>query len=400
MTSHWLFLNTGYCTNVHAGRSLPEIVDNLRIHAFRVQSLLDRPIGIGLWFSENALQSLLNLDQVHTFQSQLSENLLIPYTLNGFPQGDFHQAIVKHNVYLPTWWEESRARYTLGLIDLLDRLLPPNLSGSISTLPIAWGNPIPTDEQLDQACDHLIGIATRLSELASRSNRTIVIALEPEPGCYLTDSRSFREFYLNHLIPRCQSEEQRASVFQHITLCHDVCHAAVMFEDQARELQATIDAGIKIGKVQISSAISIPWGEMSNEQQAAAWRELQAFSEDRYLHQTCIHDGTKTWLMEDLPIAMREYPHAPKQHREWRVHFHVPIYLESFGALRSTQPEIDRCLNILKPLAGRDAFPTGHFEVETYAWTVLPPELRVPELAQGIADEIRWLTTRDTERNT
>ena len=33
------------------------------------------------------------------------------------------------------------------------------------------------------------------------------------------------------------------------------------------------------------------------------------------------------------------------------------------------------------------------FEVETYAWTVLPPHLRERDLASGIARELAW--TRD-----
>jgi hypothetical protein len=32
-----------------------------------------------------------------------------------------------------------------------------------------------------------------------------------------------------------------------------------------------------------------------------------------------------------------------------------------------------------------------HFEVETYAWNVLPEELRVDDLAEGIAKEMQWV---------
>ena len=33
---------------------------------------------------------------------------------------------------------------------------------------------------------------------------------------------------------------------------------------------------------------------------------------------------------------------------------------------------------------------TSTLEVETYAWTVLPPELQPADLALGIAEELRW----------
>jgi hypothetical protein len=32
-----------------------------------------------------------------------------------------------------------------------------------------------------------------------------------------------------------------------------------------------------------------------------------------------------------------------------------------------------------------------HWEVETYAWNVLPKELQVPDLAEGIAKELLWV---------
>ena len=49
-------------------------------------------------------------------------------------------------------------------------------------------------------------------------------------------------------------------------------------------------------------------------------------------------------------------------------------------------------------LAGtRELGLTPHLEVETYAWGVLPPELRQPDLAAGIAQELAWLRARTGE---
>jgi hypothetical protein len=67
------------------------------------------------------------------------------------------------------------------------------------------------------------------------------------------------------------------------------------------------------------------------------------------------------------------------------VHFHVPIYLAEFGRLHSTQEQIGQCLQ-----AARKHSTCQHFEVETYAWGVLPPELKQPDLAAGIAEELKW----------
>ena len=113
--------------------------------------------------------------------------------------------------------------------------------------------------------------------------------------------------------------------------------------------------------------------------------QLRSFAEDRYLHQTMIRDGG---FHDDLPAALDE-PNPDDLQREWRVHFHVPLYLERFGLLETTQERIAACLAALK---GHPS--VRHYESETYAWSVLPSELRVADLAEGIANELTWLRER------
>ena len=68
------------------------------------------------------------------------------------------------------------------------------------------------------------------------------------------------------------------------------------------------------------------------------------------------------------------------------MHFHVPIYLERFGRIWN---DADRHPRLLA--GGPGTSGCRHFEVETYAWGVLPAELQQPDLAAGIAAEMRWL---------
>src|SRR5262249_22735985 len=139
------------------------------------------PMGIGLWLSANAAASLMtDLSSSELSHDWFVKNGLVPYTLNGFPYGDFHQSVVKHRVYEPTWWEPERLEYTLNLIAIQDAILPKEMIGSISTLPIAWGNPPPTEEQLTAAAANLRTIAGRLSRLESETGRHICLCLEPE----------------------------------------------------------------------------------------------------------------------------------------------------------------------------------------------------------------------------
>src|SRR4051794_8818385 len=101
MTDRDHFLRTvqvGYCTNVHAGAGLDQTRANLERYALAVKRLAspDRPMGVGLWLSAPAARQLLEERRVGEFAAWLREVGLVPFTLNGFPFGDFHQPVVKH----------------------------------------------------------------------------------------------------------------------------------------------------------------------------------------------------------------------------------------------------------------------------------------------------------------
>ena len=72
----------------------------------------------------------------------------------------------------------------------------------------------------------------------------------------------------------------------------------------------------------------------------------------------------------------------------------MPIFLERFGQLTTSRSDV---LDCLRTLASLNASPnhrvefTGHLEIETYAWTVLPETMRQRGLAQDIASEFNWL---------
>jgi len=375
----------GYCTNVHAGADLQTTRQNLQQHALGVKQLVspNAPMGIGLWLSASAAAKLRQDEQFDDFRDWLTESGLVPYTMNGFPFGDFHQEIVKHNVYQPTWSEPARQAYTADLVNLLDRLLPAKQEATISTLPICWGTPAPAEADLQQAAQHLLELAEQLRQLEEESGRCISICLEPEPGCYLDRSEDIVNFFQSYLLPAGNEETTR----RYLRVCHDVCHAAVMFEPQAEVLNRYVNAGLQVGKVQVSSAVILPREVTSSADLAPALEQLAGFAEDRYLHQTVVQssDGNSTRFYEDLHIALDEIDLSKAAGTEWRVHFHVPIYLETFAHLHTSRSDVEACLATCQQLDLKTSF-----EVETYAWGVLPAELQVPELATGIAREIEW----------
>ena len=377
----------GYCTNVHANANLQRTRENLAEHALAVKQSFSPtdPMGIGLWLSAQAADELIAADGIAEFAEWLVEVGLVPFTFNGFPYGDFHQPVVKHRVYEPTWADPERLDYTLKLTQIMDGLLPSGQEGSISTLPIAWPHPALSESHWFAITSHLIQLSNELARLESETGRLIHVCLEPEPGCVLQRSHDMVRLFQDRLLRHPDADED--TVRRHLRVCHDICHAVVMFEPQADAWQTYRDAGIGVGKVQVSSAVCVRFDEIAATERANALAQLASFAEDRYLHQTTVRSAPDTapQFYDDLPLALAALDGQGPDRGEWRVHFHVPIYLDAFGYLHASKQAVLDCLR-----AAQSSPDVTHFEVETYAWGVLPAELQMPKLADGIAKEMHW----------
>ena len=380
-------MQIGYCCNVHPGRTIKEVQQSLTDYSLAVKNMV-RPqdtMGIGLWLGETASRELDSAENAIRFRDWLGDVGLLPFTFNGFPFGDFHQAEVKHRVYEPTWADSSRLDYTIRLARIQDLLLPETIGASISTLPLGWpttGSRV-RDETFYQACaSNLKRCAERLDEINQNSGRQIILCIEPEPGCCLDTCRDVTNFFENYLKSGTSREEER--IRRHIGVCHDICHSAVMMEDQLSAILAYTDAGIQIGKIQVSSAIHVDFDRHSSHDRQRIFSQLATFAEPRYLHQTTVTTGDDVVFYEDLSMALGASGVEPEGN--WRVHFHVPIYSSQLGLVESTQSQIIECFDALQSVGST----TEHFEIETYAWNVLPEPMREDSLANGIAKEFQW----------
>jgi len=339
---------------------------------FRSRELFapNEPLGLGLWLPNDVA-----MDRP---AAGLIDDRFRVRTINGFPFGDFHDAIVKHNVYKPTWASRERLDYTLALAEFLSSCISKGETASISTVPLGWRT-VMCEQATEQSVAHFRELALAFRALEDRTGRRITLDLEPEPGCVLDMSNDVVRFFNEHL----SGDDCRT----YIGVCHDVCHAAVMFEDQRSALENYAKNGIRVNKVQVSNA---PRAMFDNEPHATL-DALRMFHEERYLHQTCARDANnEITFYEDLPLALER---APQSGEEWRTHFHVPVYLDSLGELSTTQADIIACMDACTKL---DIDPM--WEVETYAWNVLPPEHTTDDLATGIAKELAWTRDRLAER--
>ena len=187
---------------------------------------------------------------------------LYVFTLNGFPYGDLTGPSVKSQIFAPDWRDEARVRYTLDLIEILRRLLPAGMEGSISTLPLSyksWIAPADLEAWARMTCN-LVQVTARLVQIKQNEGKWIHLDLEPEPDGLLERSEDVADFYRDWLLVggaqllaeklQIDVSSARRHVLEHIQICLDTCHLAVAFEDPVTALATLAEYGIGVGKVQ------------------------------------------------------------------------------------------------------------------------------------------------------
>ncbi|HEY3787805.1 MAG TPA: metabolite traffic protein EboE [Urbifossiella sp.] len=376
-------LPLGYCTNVHPGRTVAEVLGGLDRFTVPVMKNLGRPVAAGLWLARPVVDELLAApDGAAAFAAELASRNLSCHTLNAFPYGDFHAARVKENVYLPDWSQPERLTYTCECAAILAALLPENTEGSISTLPLGFKGFEQPSGFLDSCIWNLIECANWLDRVRIETGRTVRLAIEPEPFCRLETTAEAVAFF-EKLWQAAGANERR--VREHLGICYDVCHQAVEFEDVAESVRILDRAGVRINKVQISCAIQLDRPAANRDGIAA----LRRYVEPRYLHQTFARsiDG-KLARVVDLSEQLLDSPPVEFSDAEcWRVHFHVPVDADKLGPLGTTKPAVAQAL---AAIANLDYAP--HLEVETYTWEVLPGAEQL-DLTVGLARELRAADT-------
>jgi sugar phosphate isomerase/epimerase len=362
-------IHLGYCTNVHPGEDLPEIMAQLDTYAVAIRRLVscDR-LGVGLWLAAPVAAELAaDPGAVARMRHDLDARGLEVVTLNGFPYRSFHAPVVKHAVYRPDWRTKERLDYTVNLARILAGLLPTDAArGSVSTLPLAWHTPW-TPQRASAATRRLADLAARLADLRVQTGRLVRVALEPEPGCVIEST--------------AQAAAELSGVdTEYLGVCLDLAHLACAWEEPGTALARLASAGLPVVKVQVSAALGAERPDKADVSAA-----LRAYAEPRFLHQTRNAAGEAA---DDLADALDAGLTGP-----WRIHYHVPLHAAPRPPLHAT---VDVMRRALAALAGGERAISDHLEVETYTWNVLPKAQRPSgpaQLAEGIAAELRF--TRD-----
>ncbi len=383
-----------YCTNIHRGETWSDTFIGLKRHLPEVKRLFvpNEAMGVGLRLSAIASETLANASELEAFKDFLAREQLYVFTINGFPYGPFHGTRVKEDVYQPDWRFAERLAYSNRLADLLAELLPQDagITGSVSTVPATF-RPIGGEPgAIERIAENLLQHAAHLVRLADRSGRTITLALEPEPMCYLETieeaARFFEERIFSSAAVRRFADVTKLDVVsaeralrRHLGICYDVCHAAVEFENASESLARLTRSGIGIFKLQLSAALKVPRVD------AHTIDQLRRFDDGVYLHQVVERkpDGSLVRFL-DLAPAFADIDQAIGN--EWRVHCHVPIFMSALPQLDTTQDFLREILALHQRTPISD-----HLEVETYTFDVLPEELRRVDASTAVARELGWV---------
>ena len=376
-----------YCLNVHPGEGWDDALAAIRTH---VLPLRDRVapaerFGLGLRLSKLAADALHEPATLAAFRQFLDEHDLYVFTINAFPYGTFHGQPVKEEVYRPDWRTRERVDYTIRVADIANALGGDGDTISISTVPGSYGAWINSPAQVSEMVEALMAVVAHLARLEARGGPRIALGLEPEPDCFLQTTDDVLAFFggpirdagvpvLADALGKSATEAQRV-IARHLGICLDTCHLALQFERLDESIRAMAAAGILISKVQISAALN-------TAHTAAAREALTGFLDPVYLHQVKLRHsgGGPLTAYPDLNVALDA--RGPDADETWRIHFHVPLYFEAYGALGSTSGELTPAF-----FAALRELEVAHLEIETYTFDVLPPPLRAMGIGESVARE-------------
>ena len=386
-----------YATLVHPGDNWEQMSQSIRTYVPQVKARVSpsQPFGVSLRLAAPSAETLVkDKTQRDALKQFFKENDLYLYTVNAFPYGAFKDTVVKEQVYEPDWRSEERTQYTINVADILADVAPEGLASSIQSAPLGFKPRVTGPDVVDSYTEHVLRVVAHLVGIEARTGKTVSLALEPEPHCFLETTDETIAYFTNHLYSGRSAErlaklanipvsDAIGALRRHLGIVFDIGHQAVGFEDIPVSLQKLVDAGVPILKLQEVAAMHMP------QVTDATIEALQRFAKTVYLSQTVQKkDGkiTKFLNLEDA-FAARIADPGP---REWRTHFHVPVFLDDLGgAFGTTRFALEQALKMHKekPLSGQ-------LEIETYTWDVLPDHLKTGDIVDYVCREIEWVRSQ------
>ena len=372
-------IHLAYCTNIHRGEGWNETFHGLNEYTLKVKEKVSQsdPFAIGLRLGYKAALELSetgsgNLDE---FIKWLDHNNCYIFSINGFPYGQFHGSRVKEQVYSPDWTFDSRVEYTNLLFDILAKILPSGMSGSVSTLPGSFKEFIQDDTQQGNVIiENLARCGKHINDLIEKTGKDLHLGLEPEPLGWFENTPETLSFFKRF---RNIHGDEFDNV---IGVNYDTCHLAIEYENAKESLLLLKNNNIKISKIHLSSALKLK----PNQQTVDSLKEYQ---DDVYLHQVIARLQNGDLIrFKDLPDAIENFLKGNCNDDEWRVHFHIPLHASPDSLFDDTRDHIKDTLSVLSS----DPEMCKHLEMETYTWEVLPNSMQSNSVVDQLGLEYDW----------
>ena len=382
-----------YSTLVHPADNWEQLWSSVQTYLPQVKARVspNQPFGVCLRLAAPSAATLAaNAAERTKLRRFLDDHDMYVYTVNAFPYGAFKGTVVKEQVYEPDWRTAERTQYTINVADILAELAPEDVSPSIQSAPLGFKPRVTGPDVVASYTQHVLQVAAHLVGIEARTGRTVTLGLEPEPRCFLETTDETVAYFRDHLysgssatalakLAQIPISEAHGALRRHIGVTFDIGHQAVGFEDIPASLQKLVDAGIPIFKLQEAAAMYMPQVTESTVE------ALAQYAKTVYLSQTVEKkNGRITWFLnlEDAFAAWKTDP-GP---REWRTHFHVPVFLDDLGPFRTTRFALEEALKFHKatPLSRQ-------LEIETYTWDVLPTHLKTGDIVEYVCREIEWV---------
>jgi len=388
-----------YSTLVHPGDTWEEMWDSLTRYVPQVKARVspDHPFGVSLRLSHESADTLTqSAEERQKLKQFLADNDLYLYTVNAFPYGPFKNRVIKLDVYEPDWASRQRADYTKKVADILAEVCSPDVNPSIQSPPLGYKGNVTDDSVVQAFAANVREVAAHLHRLHEKTGRIVTLALEPEPSCFLETTAETVSFFTEVLRSDASldalgnelgvdREAARAILRRHIGTVYDICHQAVEFEDISASLQSLVDNDVPVFKLQEAAAVRI--AHVTPE----AVDALRKYADSVYLTQTIQRKDGELKFFLNLEDAFADFFEAdPSGDREWRIHFHVPVFLENLGdQFQTTRFAIEEALAFHKanPLSAQ-------LEIETYTWDVLPDNLKTGNIVDYICMELDWVKSQ------
>jgi hypothetical protein len=382
-----------YSTLVHPADNWEQLWDSMQRFVPKVKARVspNAPFGVCIRLAAPTAELLTSQPaELKKLKSFLADQDMYVYTANAFPYGAFKGTVVKEQVYEPDWRTEERTQYTMQVADILAEIGTPEVPPSIQTAPLGFKPNVTGPDVVASYTEHVLRVAAHLVKLEARTGKLVTLAIEPEPHCFLETTDETVDYFTKHLYTGAAAtrlaaltglpvSEAHVALRRHIGIVFDIGHQSVGFEHIPTSLQKLVDAGIPIFKLQEVAAMHIP------EVTQKAVDALAQFAKTVYLSQTVQKKDGKITKFLNLEDAFAAWKNDPGP-REWRTHFHVPVFLEDLGAFRTTRFALEDALRFHKatPLSRQ-------LEIETYTWDVLPEHLKTGDIVDYVVREIEWV---------